>query len=234
MAHPTPSVAGKLSEIRARIERAASRAKRDPSGVTLVAVTKSVSAERVREAYDAGVRDFGENRIQEWEEKKPLLDDLAARWHLVGHLQRNKAALAVNLFHTVDSLDTLPLAEKLDRAAGEGRRLPVLIEVRLDQAPAKSGCAPDELERLAEGILLMPHLELRGLMTVPPNSVIISEIRPIFRRLRQLRDDLSKKLDWPLIELSMGMSRDLEVAVEEGATQVRVGTGLFGPRSTAR
>src|SRR5579862_6680509 len=234
MAHPSPSVAGNLSEIRARIERAASRAKRDPSGVTLVAVTKSVSAERVREAYEAGVRDFGENRIQEWEEKKPLLDDLAARWHLVGHLQRNKAALAVNLFHTVDSLDTLPLAEKLDRAAGEGRRLPVLIEVRLDQAPAKSGCAPDELERLAEGVLLMPHLELRGLMTVPPNSVIISEIRPIFRRLRQLRDDLSKKLDWPLVELSMGMSRDLEVAVEEGATQVRVGTGLFGPRSAAR
>jgi len=234
MAHPSPTVAGNLSEIRARIERAASRAKRDPGGVTLVAVTKSVSAERVREAYEAGVRDFGENRIQEWEEKKPLLDDLAARWHLVGHLQRNKAALAVNLFHTVDSLDTLPLAEKLDRAAGEGRRLPVLIEVRLDQAPAKSGCAPDELERLAEGILLMPRLELRGLMTVPPNSVIISEIRPIFRRLRQLRDDLSKKLDWPLVELSMGMSRDLEVAVEEGATQVRVGTALFGPRSTAR
>src|SRR5580700_10359245 len=127
MAHPSPSVAVNLSEIRARIERAASRGKRNPGDVTLVAVTKSVPAERIREAYDAGVRDFGENRIQEWTEKKPLLDDLAARWHLVGHLQRNKATLAVSLFHTVDSLDTLPLAEKLDRAAGEGRRLPVLI-----------------------------------------------------------------------------------------------------------
>ena len=231
---PAPgNIAANLAEVQARIEHAAARAGRRPDEITLVAVTKSIPSERIREAFEAGILHFGESRVQEWEEKRAALDDLAATWHLVGHLQRNKAAVAVNLFHAVDSLDSLPLAEKLDRAAGAGRRLPVLIEVRLDPAGGKTGCAPGELARLAEGVLLMPRLELRGLMTIPPNAVNLEDIRPVFRRLRDQRDELSRLLDWPLAELSMGMSRDFEIAIEEGATQVRVGTALFGARAVA-
>jgi len=229
--HP---VAENVLRLRGRIESAAGRAGRRADEITIVGVTKAVPAERIREAFDAGLRHFGENRVQEWESKKASLDDILATWHLVGHLQRNKAAVAVNLFHSVDSLDSLPLAEKLDRAVGEGRRLPVLIEVRLDPSGTKSGCDPAELARLGEGVLLMPHLELRGLMTVPPNSANIEEIRPAFRHLRELRDELSRTLDWPLAELSMGMSGDLEIAIEEGATQVRVGTAIFGTRPSVR
>ena len=134
----------------------------------------------------------------------------------------------------MDSVDNLPLAEKLDHAAGEGRRLPVLIEVRLDPAPKKSGCEPDDLPRLAEGVLLMPHLELRGLMTVPPVFSNLQEVRPIFRRLRELRDEMARLLDWPLPELSMGMSHDFGIAIEEGATQIRLGTALFGAAPRGR
>src|SRR5262249_11757132 len=130
----------------------------------------------------------------------------------------------------IDSVDTLPLAEKLERGATDGRRLPVLIEVRLDAKGKKAGCDPEELPRLAEGLLLMPHLELRGLMTVPPVVKEIEDVRPHFRRLGELRDSLAAQIKLPLPELSMGMSRDFEVAVEEGATQIRVGTAVFGER----
>jgi len=180
------------------------------------------------------VRHFGESRTQEWEAKAPLLANLAATWHLVGHLQRNKAARALSLFHEIDSLDSLPLAEKLERGAGDGRRLPVLIEVRLDPAAKKAGCDPEELPRLAEGLLLMPHLELRGLMTVPPLVGEVEQSRPFFRRLRELRDNLASQINLPLPELSMGMSRDFEIAIEEGATQIRVGTAVFGARPAGR
>ena len=224
------SIAENVAAIRERIERAAARAKRRPEEITLVAISKGVPADRIREAFLAGVRHFGESRVQEWESKAPHLEDLAATWHLVGHLQRNKAARAVALFHTVDSVDSLPLAERLDRAAGEGRRLPVLLEVRLDPSVSKSGCAPAELPRLAEGLLLLPHLEWRGLMTVHPLAIHPEQARPAFRRLRELRDELARRLDWPLPELSMGMSNDFEVAIEEGATQIRVGTALLGAR----
>ncbi len=166
--------------------------------------------------------------------KAPLVEGLDATWHLVGHLQRNKAARAIRLFHTIDSLDSLPLAEKLNQIAGEGRRLPVLIEVRLDPTATKLGCAPAELPRLAEGVLLMPHLELRGLMTIPPMTPEPEGARPIFRKLREMRDGISQQLKCPLAELSMGMSRDFDIAIEEGATQVRLGTALFGARHAAR
>jgi PLP dependent protein len=229
----TSLIAGNLAAIRERIERAAGRAGRRIEEITLVGISKGFSAEGIREAFAAGVRHFGESRVQEWESKAPHVADLAATWHLVGHLQRNKATRAAELFHTVDSLDSLPLAEKLERAAGEGRRLPVLLEVRLDRVVAKSGCEPEELPRLVEGLLLLPHLELRGLMTVPPLAGDAEQTRPVFRRLRELRDALARQLDSPLGELSMGMSGDYEVAIEEGATQVRVGTALFGRRATA-
>lgn len=234
MGNAASPIANNLAAIRERIERAAGRAKRRPEEITLVGICKGVSAERIREAFLAGVRHFGESRVQEWESKAPHLEDLEASWHLVGHLQRNKTSRAVGLFHTVDSLDSLPLAERLDRAAGEGRRLPVLVEVRLDPSGAKSGCLPEELSRLAEGMLLLPHLEWRGLMTVPPVGVDPEHSRPAFQRLRELRDELARRLDWPLAELSMGMSNDFEVAIEEGATQIRVGTALFGPRAAGR
>jgi hypothetical protein len=227
-------MAHNLEAVRERIENAADRSGRRPSDVTLVGISKGVSAERIREAFDLGVQHFGENRVQEWESKAPHLDALAATWHFVGHLQRNKAARAVLLFHVVDSVDSLPLAEKLDHAAGEGRRLPVLIEVRMDAAAAKSGCEPADLPRLAEGVLLLPHLELRGLMSVPAPTSDPREARPFFQHLRELRDQLSNQLDWPLPELSMGMSHDFDVAIEEGATQVRIGTALFGNRAPAR
>jgi PLP dependent protein len=230
----TDTIAGNLARVGERIAKAAGRAGRRPEEITLVAVSKTLPAERIQEAFAAGVRHFGESRTQEWEAKAPQLADLDATWHLVGHLQRNKAARAISLFHEIDSLDSLPLAEKLERGAGEGRRLPVLIEVRLDPAAKKAGCEPEELPRLAEGLLLMPHLELRGLMTVPPLVGDVEQARPFFRRLRELRDGLATQLNFPLPELSMGMSRDFEIAIEEGATQIRVGTAVFGTRPPER
>jgi PLP dependent protein len=226
-------IAGSIAEIRRRIERAAVRGRRSLDEITLVGISKGVPAERIREAFAAGVRHFGESRVQEWESKAPRLEDLEATWHLVGHLQRNKAARAVSLFHAVDSVDGLPLAERLDRAAGEGRRLPVLLEVLLDPAGSKSGCPLEEAPRMAEGLLLLPRLEWRGLMTIAPIVENPEDARPAFRRLRELRDQLADRFDWALPELSMGMSHDFEVAIEEGATQVRVGTAIFGVRAAA-
>ena len=226
------TVAENVAAIHERVEQAAKRAGRKASDVTIVGVSKTFPAERIREAFELGIRHFGENRVQEWESKAPLVEGLGATWHLVGHLQRNKAARAIRLFHSIDSVDSLPLAEKLNTAAGEGRRLPILIEVRLDPTVAKSGCDPAEISRFAEGVLLLPRLELRGLMTVPELTANPHEVRPFFRRLREMRDTISRQLDWPLPELSMGMSRDFDIAIEEGATQVRVGTALFGSRQT--
>jgi PLP dependent protein len=228
------TVAQNVAAVQERAERAAERSGRRPSEITIVGISKTFPVERVREAFELGIRHFGENRVQEWESKAPLVEGLDATWHLVGHLQRNKAARAIRLFHTIDSLDSLPLAEKLNQIAGEGRRLPVLIEVRLDPTATKLGCAPAELPRLAEGVLLMPHLELRGLMTIPPMTPEPEGARPIFRKLREMRDGISQQLKCPLAELSMGMSRDFDIAIEEGATQVRLGTALFGARHAAR
>ena len=230
MGNGPAAIAENLAEIQERIEGAASRAGRRASEITIIAVTKTHPAEHIRAAFQAGVRHFGESKVQEWESKAPFLDGLGATWHLVGHLQRNKAGKAIRLFHTVDSLDSLPLAEKLNHAAGEGRRIPVLIEVRLDPSTKKSGSDPSEVARLAEGVLLMPHLELRGLMTIPALTSNANEARPVFRRLRELRDEVARHISRPLPELSMGMSHDFEVAIEEGATQVRIGTALFGAR----
>jgi len=329
----TSSIAANLERILERIARAAQRAGRRPEEVTLVAVSKTFPAESIRQAYGAGVRHFGENRVQEWEVKQPLVTDLNATWHLVGHLQSNKAARAARLFHRIDSLDSLPLAQKLDRAAAEltartipsvgtGHALPsvltvergvgvagqysgsavspdpaglrhasgsfgtsavplsplrltVLIEVRLAPEETKTGVAESELPALAEAVLALPHLDLRGLMCIPPYCDDPEQVRPYFRKVRELRDTVRGQLaSWHasasvalgpaegchsepataglqpaapssrserrpapeeslLPELSMGMSHDFEVAIEEGATQVRLGTALFGPRQAA-
>jgi PLP dependent protein len=229
------------------MERAALRAGRRTEDITLVGISKTHAAGSIREAYDAGVRHFGENRVQEWESKKAALADLDAAWHMVGHVQSNKAGRAVRLFHSIDSVDSVELAVRLDKArrdclaegteedkakspAGCGR-LRVLIEVKLDSGSAKSGVSADELPRLAEALMGLPHLELAGLMGVPPYFEEPERARPYFRRLCELRDALRVKFGGELLPvLSMGMSQDFEVAIEEGATQVRVGTALFGVR----
>ena len=232
MARTNSSIASNVERIRERIARAARRSDRQPEEIVLVAAGKTVSAEAIRAAYDAGVRAFGENRVQEWEDKQPQLMDLPASWHLIGHLQSNKARRASRLFDWIDSVDDASLALKLDDATGETNEwLAVLIEVQLDPAEKKSGIVQPDLPALAEAIVQMPHLQLRGLMTIPPFCEDPRDARPYFRRLRRLRDDLEKQLGRSLPELSMGMSHDFEIAIEEGATQVRLGTAIFGERA---
>jgi PLP dependent protein len=225
------SIASNLALTRERIARASERAGRRADEITLVAVSKTFPAEAIRAAYEAGLRQFGENRVQEWETKQPRVADLSATWHLIGHLQSNKARRAARLFSRVDSVDSLELARKLDAcAAEEAKRLPILIEVQLGNEETKTGVTERELPALAEGVAALPSLELLGLMAIPPFLDEAERVRPHFRKLRELRDDLSKRLGHALPVLSMGMSHDFEVAIEEGATEIRVGTALFGVR----
>ena len=224
---------GNLERLRERIARASQRAGRRAEEITLVAVSKTFSVDAIRAAYDAGLRSFGENRVQEFEAKQPKLADVAdATWHLIGHLQSNKARRAVHLFQHVDSIDSLALAQKLDSAAAaESKRLPVLIEVHLGGEESKSGVAEGDLGPLSEGIEKLSHLELRGVMTIPPYSDDPEAVRPYFRKLRELRDGISQRLGRVLPTLSMGMSHDFEAAIEEGASEIRIGAALFGHRS---
>jgi PLP dependent protein len=236
MAGETPSIASRLERVRERIARAAERAGRSSEAVTLVAITKTFPAEAIRAAWSAGVRHFGENRVQEWERKQPLVADLAATWHLVGHLQSNKARRAARLFHTIDSLASVSLAQKLDAAAAEapgapGAPLEVMIEVRLAPEESKSGVVEAELAPLADAVVALERLRLRGLMAIPPYCDPAEQARGFFRRLRELGVALGGRLGVAPLALSMGMSHDFEVAVEEGATEVRLGTALFGPRA---
>ena len=204
-----------------------------------MAVSKTQPAEHIREAYNAGQRLFGENRVQEFGAKVDALRDLhAAEWHMIGHLQTNKAAKTAELFRAVDSVDSLKLAEKLNAAACKlGKKLDALIEINVGGEEAKSGAAPDSRE-LEDLLLAAPRLEglvFRGLMTVPPFTDDPQGARPYFRKLRELRDAIAgRKLpSLAMDELSMGMSHDFEVAIEEGSTCVRVGTAIFGERTKA-
>jgi PLP dependent protein len=215
----------RLSAVRERIARAAERAKRDPADILLLAVTKVFPADVIRDAYDLGLRDFGENYVQEFEDKAPAVADLeAARFHLIGHLQSNKSKKAAELFHTIQTVDSVKLARRLDEV---GKPLDIMLEVKLSEEEAKSGVAPDGLPDLLAGVLSCGNLTLRGLMTMPPWSEDPEAARPIFRKLRELADVHG------LAGLSMGMSHDLETAIEEGSTCVRVGTALFGKRKKA-
>ena len=231
------SIADNLARVRQRIADAARRAGRRPEGVALMAVTKTFPPAIIREAYNAGQRLFGENRVQEFAEKAALLADLPAiKFHLIGHLQSNKAAKAAQIFSGIDSVDSLHLAEKLTAAAEKtGKRLPILIEINVGGEAAKSGVAPDspELESLLMAAPRLEHLEFRGLMSIPPFTQDPQASRPFFRALRALRDQIAvRKL--PAVgtdTLSIGMSHDFEVAIEEGSTCVRIGTGIFGPRT---
>jgi pyridoxal phosphate enzyme (YggS family) len=223
-----------ISRVYERIAAACRRVDRPPGDVRLVAVSKTVDPERIRQAHIAGVSDFGENRVQEAEGKRPALADLAITWHLIGHLQSNKARRARELFHWVHSIDSERLANKLDKAGSpHGARLPVLLEVNLGGEISKFGAREAEIIDLARHVSQLPSLELRGLMTIPPFSEDPQRSRPYFRRLRELAGAIvSAGLPQASMrELSMGMSHDFEVAIEEGATMVRVGTAIFGKRS---
>jgi PLP dependent protein len=215
----------KLDQVESRIVAAAARAGRNRSDIQLVAVTKKFPAAVVREAYQLGLRDFGENYVQEFEAKRTELNDCAgARYHFIGHLQSNKTKIAAQIFDVIHTVDSAKIATRLDAEAG-GAGLEVLIEVKLSTEPAKAGAAPGEVPALVEAIRGCPHLRLLGLMTMPPWSDDAETSRPYFARLRELAEKNG------LRQLSMGMSHDLEVAIEEGATIVRVGTALFGPRA---
>ena len=231
------SISANISSVQERIAAAARRAGRNLDGVILMAVSKTQPPERIYEAYVAGLRTFGENRVQEFAGKAQAVRDLnAAEWHMIGHLQTNKAAKTAELFRAVDSVDSLKLAEKLDAAARIlGRKLDVLIEINVGGEAAKTGVAPDS-PALDELLIAAPRLEalvFRGLMTVPPFTRDPQGARPYFRKLRELRDRIAARQP-PAVrmdQLSMGMSHDFEVAIEEGSTGVRVGTAIFGERT---
>ena len=230
-------ITSNLSAIQERIARAAQRARRKPDDVALMAVTKTFRAQSITEAYEAGQRLFGENRVQEFAEKVDTLSGLRdAEFHMIGHLQSNKAEKAAEIFHAIDSLDSAKLAEKLNAFAEKlGRALDVLIEINVGGEESKSGIARDspELEGILSGAPKWKSLRIRGLLTVPPFTEDPEDARPYFRQVRELRDQLAAR-NLPSVSLdvlSMGMSHDFEVAIEEGSTCVRLGTAIFGTRA---
>jgi len=216
-------IAERLRQVRERVERVAEKAGRDPGEITLLAVSKIKPASDIVLAYQAGQRDFGESYVQEFREKSVELGDLpGARFHMIGKLQSNKSSLAGVLFDAIQSVDSVKLARRLGRCE---RPLDVFIEVKLSEEDAKGGVEPERIDEVAAAVRECSNLKLRGLMTMPPWTDDPEASRPYFRRLRELAKERS------LEELSMGMSRDLEIAVEEGSTMVRVGTAIFGPRN---
>lgn len=224
----------RFAQIRAQIDAAALKCGRSPREVTLIAISKTHPASIVRQAIELGATDIGENRVQEAEQKINEVGRTAARWHLVGHLQANKARRAVQLFDIIHSLDSLELARRLDRLCREEGRenLPVLIQVDLGHEATKTGVNEDELPSLIDGLAELQRIEIVGLMTLPPFFDDPEQARPFFRRLRELRDDLGARGVFRdrKGELSMGMTNDFAVAIEEGATMVRIGTAIFGNR----
>jgi pyridoxal phosphate enzyme (YggS family) len=222
----------RLVRVREQIARAAERAGRRAEDVTLIAVSKTFDSATVQQAVDAGARDLGENRVQEAITKVAMVQG-NVRWHLIGHLQSNKARQAVEAFEVIHTIDSSQLAERLDRVAGEtGRRPGVLVQVDLAHEPTKTGADESELPAIIEALDSARHLEFRGLMTLPPFFDSPEQTRPYFRRLREILEGLNRGRgpEQKLTELSMGMSHDFEAAIEEGATMVRVGTAIFGSR----
>jgi len=234
MPHSQIELQRRLGEVHEQIAEAALRVGRRPNEITLVAVSKTHSAESIKQGIAIGVTDLGENRVQEAETKIPEVGRKAARWHLIGHLQSNKARRAVELFDVIHSLDSLELARRLDRVCGELNRgaLPVLIQVDLGHETTKSGVPENELPKIVETLEQTKLLRLTGLMTLPPYFDDPKDARPFFRRLRELRDELGAQGAFgdQTGELSMGMTHDFQIAIEEGATIVRIGTAIFGAR----
>lgn len=228
----TFSVRDNIEKIRQRIAAAAGRVNRRPEEIRLMAITKTVPDQLIREAIEVGVDLIGENYIQEAQRKIDLLGR-DVPWHFTGHLQTNKAKFAVRLFSMIHSVDRIELARELERQAEKlGQKIDILLEVNLGDEATKSGIHPQEAISLVKEVALLPHLCVKGLMAIPPWSADPEEARPYFRALRQLRDDIDRQ-NIPGVEmreLSMGMSDDFEIAVEEGATIVRIGRAIFGPR----
>ncbi len=225
-------LAERLAGVRRRMAEACARCGREPGEVELVAVSKTHGPERVREAVDCGLRVFGESRVQEARAKIPLCPG-GLSWHLVGHLQTNKVRVAVDLFDVIHSVDSTRLLEALEKACTQkGRTLEVLVEVNVSGEASKYGIAPGELEPLLDFSRECTHVDVIGLMTVPPWSEEPERTRVFFSRLRELRDEVSRSGGYSLPQLSMGMSNDFETAIEEGATMVRIGTAIFGRRTT--
>jgi pyridoxal phosphate enzyme (YggS family) len=226
-------LSARLDALQARLSAACARAGRDPVTVTLLAVSKGQPPEAVRAAVDLGVTSFGENRVQEARAKIPLCP-ARTRWHMIGHLQSNKCRDAVQCFAMVESVDSLALAHELQKWADKAAKtLPILLEVNVAGESSKFGYKPEALLADLVELNALPRLELHGLMTVAPWTSDAEKVRPVFRRLREIKSECEQKLGVPLPHLSMGMSGDFEVAIEEGATIVRIGTALFGPRSRA-
>ena len=231
------SIADNVKRVRTRMRQAAKRAGRDPMSVRLVAAGKTVDTARIRAAIAAGVTILGENYLQETRQKLGQIGRADVEWHLIGPLQRNKVRYVFDLFDMMHSLDRLELAEEINRRAERlGRRLPVLLEVNVGGEASKSGWTPAGLLHDIRQLANLPHIKVRGLMTIPPPTPQPQEARPFFRQLRQLRDRLAQEGydGMTFDELSMGMTADYEVAIEEGATLVRVGTAIFGPRPERR
>jgi pyridoxal phosphate enzyme (YggS family) len=231
------SIADNVRRVRTRMRQAAERAGRDPLAVRLVAASKTVDVARIRAAIAAGVTILGENYLQETRQKLGQLGQAGVEWHLIGPLQRNKVRYVFDLFDMMHSLDRLELAEEINRRAERlGRRLSVLLEVNVGGEASKSGWTTADLLNDIRQLAALPHIQVRGLMTIPPPTSQPHEARPFFRQLRQLRDRLAQEGydGMTFDELSMGMTADYEVAIEEGATLVRVGTAIFGPRPERR
>jgi hypothetical protein len=227
-------LAENLNSIRQRIGAACTRAGRAEESVTFLPVSKGQPPEAVRAAADLGLRCFGENRVQEAKAKIGQCPG-NLRWHLIGHLQSNKCRDAVHFFEMIQSVDSLALAEEIDKWAGKSAKtMPILIEVNIAGESSKFGCRPEELLADLPRINALPKIEIHGLMTVAPWAADAEKVRPVFRRLRELKGECEQILGAPLPHLSMGMSGDFEVAIEEGSTIIRVGTAFFGPRSAAK
>ena len=220
----TQTIAERVEDVRRRIEAACDRSNRSPDGVTLIAITKGFPPDAIRQAGAVGVRHFGENRVQEAEAKLAELPDMpsSVSWHMVGHLQTNKVKTALRLFDIIHSVDSLPLAEAISRRAAS--RQPIFLEVNVTNEPGKFGFSLDEVPDRLRAIVALRNIEVKGLMTIAPQVKDAESVRPVFRRLREAAVSVG------LSALSMGMSDDFEVAIEEGATHVRIGRALFGER----
>jgi len=226
-------IRGRIARVHDAIERAALRSGRKPEDITLIAVSKTIGPAVIQQGVDAGITNLGENRVQEAAEKVERVTGPALRWHLIGHLQSNKVRYAVRMFDVIHTVDSVDLSSRLDRIAGEMGRTPtVLVQVKLGDEPAKSGADPRSLPAILEALDSAANLRLRGLMVIPPLSESSESTRGYFKRLREIRDGLNQGRpgDRQLADLSMGMSGDFEIAIEEGATMVRVGTAIFGSR----
>ena len=223
-------LAANLTSIRERMAAACARANRDPSSVTMLAVTKTQPHEVVSEAASLGLTLFGENKVQEAKSKIPLCPGRLS-WHMIGHLQSNKARDAVSMFSMIQSVDSLSLAEELNKRAEQAAKtIPILLEVNIVGEASKFGYKPEQLLSDFERLNALPRLEIHGFMTIPPWTPLPERVRPVFRRLRELKGECEQRLGAPIPHLSMGMSGDFEVAIEEGATLIRIGTALFGER----